>query len=182
VSSAGRRYATAVVESAAKQGEAVLEKVTRDLESIAALMTTSPDLRQVLLNPVFSVAERKKALDAVIARLDMAELAKKVVELLSERNRLSLLGDVARSARRLSDLRAGRVRAKVETAAPLTGPAMDQLKRALERRTGKSVEMTVAVVPSLLGGVRTTIGSMVLDGTIRSQLDDLREQLLRTDS
>ena len=54
-----------------------------------------------------------------------------------------------------------------------------EFKEQVERRTGRTVEMTVTVDPKLLGGLRARVGSMVLDGTLRSQLDGLREQLLR---
>jgi F-type H+-transporting ATPase subunit delta len=179
MSTAARRYATAIVESAATQGEAVLEQVTRDLEEFSAMVDGSQDLRHVLLNPIFTAKERTGALGAVLARVTLSDLSRRLLILLGERNRVSLLADVARNVRRLADLRAGRVRAEIEAAAPLTAEAKELLRRALERRTGRTVEMTVTVDPKLLGGLRARVGSMVLDGTLRSQLDGLREQLLR---
>lgn len=181
MSSAARRYATAIVESAATQGEAVLEQVTKDLEEFAALVESSQDLRNVLLNPVFTSGERNGALGAVLAKVTLSDLSRRLLILLGERNRIALLPAVARAARRLADQRAGRVRAEVESATPLTPEAKDQLRRALERRTGRTVEMTVTIDPSLLGGLRARVGSVVLDGTLRAQLDGLREQLLRQD-
>jgi F-type H+-transporting ATPase subunit delta len=179
MSTAARRYATAIVESAATQGEAVLEQVTRDLEEFSAMVDGSQDLRHVLLNPIFTAKERTGALGAVLARVTLSDLSRRLLILLGERNRVSLLADVARNVRRLADQRAGRVRAEIEAAAPLTAEAKELLRRALERRTGRTVEMTVTVDPKLLGGLRARVGSMVLDGTLRSQLDGLREQLLR---
>ncbi len=181
MSTAARRYATAIVESAAVQGEAVLEQVTRDLEEFAAMVADSKDLHHVLLNPIFTAQERNSALGAVLAKITLSDLSRRLLILLGERNRVGLLAEVARITRQLADQRAGRVRAEVESATPLTPEARDQLRRALERRTGRTVEMTVKVDPSLLGGLRTRVGSVVLDGTLRSQLDGLRDELLRQD-
>lgn len=181
MSTAARRYATAIVESAATQGEHVLEQVTKDLEEFAAMVESSQDLRHVLLNPIFTARERNGALGAVLAKLTLSDLSRRLLILLGERNRVSLLPAIARTARRLADVRAGRVRAEVEAAAPLTNEARDLLRKALERRTGRSVELNVTVDPKLLGGLRARVGSVVLDGTLRSQLDSLRDQLLRQD-
>lgn len=181
MSTAARRYATAIVESAAVQGDAVLEQVTRDLEEFAAMVNASKDLRHVLLNPIFTAQERNGALGAVLAKITLSDLSRRLLILLGERNRVGLLTEVARITRQLADTRAGRVRAEVESATPLTNEARDQLRRALERRTGRSVEMTVTVDPKLLGGLRARVGSVVLDGTLRSQLDGLRDELLRQD-
>lgn len=179
--SVARRYATAIVEAAAARSDRELETVTKELEQFAGLMNFSFDLRHTLISPVFTQKERMAVLQKMLGMLKLSDLTTRFLTMIGERNRFSIIEDVARSARRLADARANRLRADVEAAAPLTKDAEESLRRALERRTGKAVELKVQVDPSLLGGVRARIGSIVLDGTLRSQLEQLKESLLRTE-
>ncbi|MFO0728838.1 MAG: ATP synthase F1 subunit delta [Myxococcota bacterium] len=179
MNSIARRYATAIVESANQAGN--LEQVTKELETFAALVHDNQDLRQALLNPVFTAAERKKALDALISKLSLSASTTRFLQFIGDRNRFVAIEAIARAVRRMADARMGKVRAQVDTASPLSADAQDSLRRALERRTGRTVELTVNVDPSLLGGIRTRIGSSLFDGTLRSQLDGLRESLLKAE-
>ena len=85
---------------------------------------------------------------------------------------------IARAYRDLADAHTGRVRARVTSAEPLTAAAADRVRRALEERTGKKVIVETAVDPSLIGGVVAQVGDLVLDGSVRTQLADLRSKLL----
>jgi F-type H+-transporting ATPase subunit delta len=174
---AARRYARAIVDVAVARGE--LEALVKELEAFAVLFAESFDLRNALISPAFTATDRKRVLDVVLSRAGLSEMSARLATLLSDRNRFGLFPEIVKAARRLADARAGRVRAEVQAAAPLSPPATESLRRALEKRTGKSVELHVEIDPSLLGGVRARIGSMVLDGTLRSQLEQLRESLLR---
>lgn len=178
-STVARRYATAIADATLNGGN--LEQVAKELESFAELMKGSEDLRHALLNPVFTAAEREKALRAILSRLGLSEVTTRFLKLVGTKNRFAVMDAIARTVRRLADARAGRVRAHVDTASPLSADAQDSLRRALEKRTGRAIELTVAVDPSLLGGLRTRIGFTVLDGTLRSQLDGLKESLLRAE-
>lgn len=179
MSSVARRYATALVDSAS--ASQTLEPTVRELESLAAALAANPELSSVLLNPVFTPVERKKVLDALLTKLALSPVTLRFVQLLSERSRFDLVADVAREARRLADARGNRLRAFVDTAAPLTADAEADLRKALEQRTGKAIELVVRIDPMLLGGIRVRVGSIVLDGTIRSHLGALRESLLRAE-
>jgi len=118
---------------------------------------------------------------AVLVKLGASELTQRFLALVAERDRLAEVGGIARAVRQMADERAGRVRAKVESATALAADAQSNLKRALEKRTGKKVDLDVVVDPELLGGLRATIGSTVFDGTLRSQLARLSESLERAD-
>jgi F-type H+-transporting ATPase subunit delta len=174
-----RRYAKALIEVADKQR--AVERTAEELDQVAEVIQGSPELRSVLLNPVFTPAEKSKVLGAVLSRLTVSELIQRFLQLVLDEDRLAELPAINRAVRRMADLRAGRVRAEVQSASPLSSDAQDSLRRALERKTGKTVEMEVTVDPSLLGGVRARIGSTVIDGTLRSQLEQLKEGLLRAD-
>jgi F-type H+-transporting ATPase subunit delta len=174
-----RRYATALVDSVAKQGEGAIEKVSDELTRAGEAIDISADLLHVLENPVFSTEEKLATLKGVIQKLGLSETAARFLELMVERDRGALIPEVAEAVRVQADDLVKRVRAQIESAAPLGDDVVQSLKKALERRTGKQVELDVEVDPSLLGGIRATVGSTVLDGTLRSQLDQLKETLSR---
>jgi F-type H+-transporting ATPase subunit delta len=78
----------------------------------------------------------------------------------------------------MCDEKLGRVRARVLSAAPLDLASETEIRKALERRTGKKVLMTTVVDPSLIGGVVTYVAGMVLDGSVASRLATLKNRLL----
>ena len=78
----------------------------------------------------------------------------------------------------MADAHLGRVRARVTSAEPLGPAVLDRVRRALEQRTGKQVVVETAVDPDLIGGVVARVGDLILDGSVRTQLADLRAKLL----
>ncbi len=77
----------------------------------------------------------------------------------------------------LADEAAGRVRAEVRSASPLRDEQRERLVDALARRTGKEIDLTVHVDPSLIGGAIATVGGLVFDGSLRTQLSQLHSTL-----
>ena len=174
---ASRRYAEALIEAAGKD----LPRASQELLAFADLVENVDEFRHVLLNPAFSVEEEHKALDAVMERMKLSDVVKRLLTLLAQRERMNEIRDIAETVKRISDERAGRVEAKVETAEELAPHAIARLKSAVEKRTGKTVELQVVVDPSLIGGLRTTVGSIVFDGTLKTELARLRETLVKAD-
>ena len=78
---------------------------------------------------------------------------------------------------RLAEEAAGRVRGELVTAAPLDAAALDRVRGALKRRVGREIELSVRVDPELVGGLVARVGDLVFDGSLRSQLAQLRAQL-----
>jgi len=87
---------------------------------------------------------------------------------------------MARTLRRLSDDRAGLVRAEVASARTLPEDYVRRMQGELEKMTGKKVVLERKVDPSLIGGVVTRVGDIVIDGSIKSRLDDLKSHLQST--
>jgi F-type H+-transporting ATPase subunit delta len=175
---ASRRYAEALIGAA---GAKDLARASQELLAFAELVEGSDEFRHVLLNPAFSVDEEHKALDAVMERMKLSDVVKRLLTMLAQRERMNEIRDIAETVKRISDERAGRVEAKIETAEELAPHALARLRSAVEKRTGKSVELQVVIDPSLIGGIRTTVGSTVFDGTLATSLRDLRESLVKTD-
>ena len=174
--SVARRYARALFGIGVDSGS--FEALGQEIGDLAALWSESPELRQTLENPVFRPSEKRAVLEQILPRVTPTPEVQRLVLLLLERRRIVLLPAIARAYRDLADAHTGRVRARVTSAEPLLPAALDRVRRSLEERTGKKVIVETAVDAGLIGGVVAQVGDLVLDGSVRTQLADLRQKLL----
>lgn len=174
--SVARRYAKALFEIGVS--ESAFSRFEAEVGGLAALYAESRDLREAMENPVVKSAEKQAVLRALLPRVAPSPSVQRFALLLLERGRIALLPSIARAYRRLSDQRAGQVRATVTSATPIGAGDLDRVRAALERRTGRRVIVETAVDPELIGGVVARVGDLVLDGSVRAQLEDLRQRLL----
>lgn len=174
--SVARRYARALFGIGVDAGR--FEELGRELGEFAAVWADSPELRQTLENPVFKPEQKRAVLQQILPRVAPTPEVQRFVLLLLDRRRIILLPAIARAYQALADEHVGRVRARVTSAEPLTQAALDRVRRSLEQRTGKKVVIDTAVDPELIGGLVARVGDLVLDGSVRTQLEDLRTKLL----
>jgi F-type H+-transporting ATPase subunit delta len=174
--SVARRYARALFQIGVDGGS--FEALGQELADLAALFEESVELRQTMVNPVFKPSEKRAILEKLLPRVTPSPVVQRFALLLLERGRIGLLPSLARAYRELSDAHAGRVRAVVVSATPLSAADLERVRRSLERRTQKKVMLEAEVDPNLIGGLVARVGDLVLDGSVRTQLDTLREKLL----
>jgi F-type H+-transporting ATPase subunit delta len=172
---AGRRYAKALFQLASEAGQ--VAQVRSELDALAALLVENAELAGVLLQPLRPVAERRKVLEAVAARLGAGVLLRQFYQVLIAHRRLVDVEAIRAEFARLADEQAGLRRAQVRTARPLSEAQVERLRRALAARVGQEVQLEVEVDPELLGGVVAQVGDLVLDGSVRTQLRQLRASL-----
>ncbi|GMU02279.1 ATP synthase F1 subunit delta [Corallococcus caeni] len=175
--SIARRYARAILDVAAEGNRT--DAVAEQLNAFAAVVGQSPDLSDVLLNPAYSRAQRNSVVEALLKAMPSpAEPAlANALRLLVDRNRLGYLPDIARLYRDMADARAGRIRGQVTSAAPLSPDAVSRLQQSLQQLTQRNVVLETKVDPSVLGGVAAQVGGTLYDGTLRTQLEEMRRQL-----
>ena len=176
VGSLARRYAKALLEIGIRQQ--TYDALGKELERIADLFAKSPDLKNTLENPVFPLEKRRLVLEEIARRLGLSKMVRNFIMLLLDKGRINALGDIARAHRALVDEHAGRIRASVTTARPLDPALEARLKTALERQSGKVVILEKREDPTIVGGLVTQLGDIVYDGSVRTQLQQLREELL----
>lgn len=174
--SVARRYARALFSIGVDRNS--FEQLGQELSDLAALWTSSPDLRQALENPVFGPGDKRRVLEQLLPRVAPTADVQKFVLLLLDRRRIAALPMIARAYREMADAFAGRVRAEVVSAQPLSPAETDRVRRSLEQRTGKKVILEPTVDASLIGGVVARVGDLILDGSVRTQLASLRQKLL----
>jgi F-type H+-transporting ATPase subunit delta len=173
--SIARRYAKALFSLAVESGR--VEGWAKSLEALKQAVESSPDLREVLSNPVYSRDQRRAIVEKLAAALSLDAEPAHLLFLLGDRNRLAYLGAVVDTFRDLADQHLGRLRATVTSAVRLDDVAAQAIAAKLSQATAKNVLLERVVDPAILGGVVAQVGSLVYDGSVRSQLEDLRKQL-----
>jgi F-type H+-transporting ATPase subunit delta len=174
--SIARRYAKALLEIGIQQQ--TYDALGKEVERAADTLRSSPELRSALENPVFSLEKRKLIMDELSRRLALSKTVRNFIMLLLDKGRIARLPDIARFYRTLVDEHAGRVRATVTSTRPLDPMLETRLKTALEKSSGKVVIFEKREDPAILGGLVTQVGDTVYDGSVRTQLQQLREELL----
>lgn len=168
-----RRYARATYEQAASTGS--VEKVASDLDALAALLTDSRELKQLFLSPVVP-QDRKKAVVDKLLDERMDPLVIRLLHMLLDRGRESLVPQITGMFRQLHDERLGRIEAIVQTPTPLSDSQASTLQTALEKTTGRNVVLNIQINPALISGLSVRVGDVVYDGSARHQLATLRDQ------
>lgn len=174
--SLSRRYTKALFQLA--QEGAQEEKVGQELDSFLAAYTGSP-LQTVLSNPAFEVGRRKKILIEVTESLQLSALTVHFLSLLLERDRLTYLASIVSCYRRFLNDAKGRVEAKVMGAERLEPATLEKLREALHGVSGKEVVLHEESDPALLGGVLIQLEGKVYDGTVRTQLEKMKQRIAR---
>jgi F-type H+-transporting ATPase subunit delta len=172
---AARRYAKALFELSKDAGQ--VAEVTGELSSMGDLLEGNPELHDVLFRPLHPVAQRRAVLDGVTERIGANPTVQSFFSLLIDQRRLVDFPAIREEFERLASEDAGLRRAEVVSAGPLRDDQLERLRRALSSRTGGEVEVSVRVDPSLLGGVIAKVGDLVFDGSLRTQLRQLRANL-----
>lgn len=179
LSRVARRYAQALLDAAA--GAQREERVAADLDMLHALIQGSPELRMLLKSPVIKREKKQQALRAAFeGRVEPLTL--EFIGLLAEKGREQALRLVVEAFRRLRNERLGVVALDVTTATPLSPEQSDAIRRRFEQLTKKTVTMAVAVDAALKGGFAARLGDTVYDGSIRRQLELLRERFAAGDA
>ncbi|MBW2313523.1 MAG: ATP synthase F1 subunit delta [Deltaproteobacteria bacterium] len=174
---AGRRYAKALF-GIAKEDDSI-EATGNELSALAALFDSSPELQNVLFRPLHPVAERRAALRAVAERLGSSATLQNFYAFLVDQRRLIDFPTICAEFARLAAEAEGRTDARITSARPLDDATRERLVEALSQRTGKKVHVEVNVDPSLIGGVVAQVGGLVFDGSLRTQLEQLRTNLTK---
>lgn len=173
--SIARRYAKALFGLAVESGR--VEAWATSLQALQQVIEGSPDLQDVLSNPVYSKDQRRAIVEKLAAALSLDAEPRDLLYLLGDRNRLSYLGAIVTTFRDFADAHLGRLRARVVSAVRLEDAQAQSIADKLSQATKAKVLLDRAVDPAILGGVVAEVGSLVYDGSVRSQLEDLRKSL-----
>ena len=172
-----RRYAKALFALAQESGAA--ESIGTELGGFLAIVNEHPEARDVLLRPWIKPGDREAVARELARRAGFATVVQNFVALVAGRGRADHFPEMVAAYRALVDQAAGRVRAEVRTAVPLTTEDKRRLEARLGQSLGKQIILEETVDRSLLGGFVAQVGSLVLDGSLDGQLRILHERLAR---
>jgi len=153
-------------------------RMLQELHGIEALLQESDPLRRVLENPSIPGDRKRAVLDAITQRLGTTRQVRNFVAVLTDNRRLPLFSEILKQVEQELDDRQGFAEAQVSSARQLSDPEKQMLEVEIAKMTGKKVRARYAQDASLLGGAVVQVGSTIYDGSVKGQLDRIREQLV----
>ena len=174
---AARRYAKALF-ALARETERV-DEIRAQVEQLGRLIAQNAELGAVLLQPLHPAPQRRAVLWGVAERMGAAPLLQNFLSFLVDQRRLVEWSAIEAEYGRLADAAAGLTPVRVRAASPLSDAQRERLQRALERQRGGKIQLEVELDPALLGGAVAQVGDLVYDGSLRTQLAQLRASLAR---
>jgi len=172
-----RRYAKALFSLGQEDGNFL--QYGKELEQFSDFCYANREFLGVVANQIFSVAERKNVLNAILDKSAYSDLVNNFLRLLLEKNRIGAIAQVSDYYSNLTDESLNITRAEIVTARPLKSEAASKLAETLKNLTSKEVKTVMKQDESLIGGLIVKIGDLVLDGSVRAQLEGLKESLKR---
>ena len=142
-------------------------------------MADNAGLQEAFGNPTVAYDQKRKVLETLIARTKVRPTTANFLRVLLRNQRLAELAEVNAKLAEVLDERTGIVSAQVVSARPVSEATKTSLEQKLTQLTGKKAHLTFETDESLLGGIVTRIGSTIYDGSVRNQLNRLREELAR---
>lgn len=167
-----RPYAEALFRVAQTGDLVAWSNLLQELAQVAAV----PEVLSLSRNPRVSRAHVTDLLLGAV-KTPTTEQAKNLVIMLVDNHRLEILPEIAAQFELLKNEREGAADGFIVTAFPLQGPELETLVTALERKFKRKLKAHVTVDPSLIGGVRVTVGDEVLDTSVRARLSQMQTAL-----
>jgi F-type H+-transporting ATPase subunit delta len=175
ISNISKRYARAFFDIASEEKK--LEHYYNELNQFASVISRNKALSEFLANPIFEQANKKNVVEQIIAKMQLSKMTISFLKLLVDKKRIDILNDIVICYRQLMDETLKKVRVNVKTAFPPTGKMQDYIKLNLEKLTGRNVEMVIEHDHSLIGGIVIGVGDTLYDGSIKNQLNNMRNLL-----
>jgi F-type H+-transporting ATPase subunit delta len=170
-----RRYAAALADVVTKRGEA--REVQEELSGWELMLHGNSDLLEVFRNPTIPYEQKHTVLDQLIARTRIRPTTANFLQVLLRNHRLTELGEINKRFAQELDDRSGVVVAQVTTARPVPDAMREGLGSRLSGLTGRRVRLQFSVDEDLIGGVVTRVGSTLYDGSVRTQLQQIKQKM-----
>ena len=170
-----RRYASALLDMADEAKS--VEKIEKDMLALEAMLEGSEDLRRLIENPLMNRGAQRNGILAIATKAKFQKLTQNFLGVLVQNRRLGALPQVINAMKAELRTRRGEVEAKVVSAYALTPAQTNALQKDLSKAMGTNVTLSVEVDKELLGGMTVTVGSQMIDDSVRSKLDRLKRAM-----
>ena len=169
-----KRYADAFL--AYSKEDIGFDKGLEELRDIKHILRDNPDFKDFLEAPDIANIEKYNSLDKILRKY-CSEGMRNFLKILIEKRRINLFTDIAEYARITYAHSGIKIDAILKTTYPIDTPLLKDIHDALEKRVNRKLDIHLELDPDLLGGVYAKIGNIVIDGSVRRRLDDLKEKL-----
>jgi F-type H+-transporting ATPase subunit delta len=176
IETVARRYASALADVVTKSGDT--EVVKNELKTWEQLITSSGELHSAFANPAIAHLSKEKVLEGLLTKTKPTATTANFLRVLLRNGRLTELPEINEKFASVLDERSGVVAAHVTSARPLGEAEKAELQASVARLTGKKVNLNFEIDENLIGGVVTRIGSTVYDGSVKTQLENLKKELI----
>ena len=170
-----RRYAKALINLAEKD----LEITGNSLAAIADVYSNSTELSEVLSDTKVSSQIKQNILKSILKKIKVSKLVDTFIRYLIAKRRIVLLPNIERAFNLLLQEKLGRIEAGITVAQEIPEVTVGKLEKAISRYSGKEVSVNITIDPAIIGGIVTRIGSVVIDGSIHTQLNQIRQSIIR---
>ncbi len=153
------------------------DRAVGGLLQIVSLLAESADLRRVWDNPAVPADQKRRLLDAIVQREGIEHHVRNLVAVLIDHQRLPFLGQIVEQLKKELDARMGFAEAQITSARELGDAEKQSLEAQIEKVTGKKVRAQFGLDASLLGGAVVRVGSTIYDGSVKGQLEKIREAI-----
>jgi len=171
-----KRYARALVELS--EEKKTVDKTKADLAAFVGAVDALPAMQKLFASPVFTPENKKAVIKDLAGKLGMQPTTQRFVEHLAETGRIRYVKDMNEAFQEILAERQNRAAVRLTTAVAINNGDLADIKQKLEGLTGKQVDINSQVDATLIGGAKAQIGSTIYDGTIKNQLNKMRNQLM----
>jgi F-type H+-transporting ATPase subunit delta len=176
VQTVARRYASALADVVLQRGEA--REVQQELRAWADMLRSNMNLREVFANPTIGLDQKRAVLKRLLEIAKPRPTTSNFLKVLLENQRITELDEINRKFAEALDDRAGVVAARVTTARPVAADTKQTVEAKLRSLTGKNVRVEFDTDSDIIGGIVTRIGSTIYDGSVRNQLEQIKEKMI----
>lgn len=170
-----KRYAGALIDLAVQNR--ALEAVEKDVKALESMVADSDDLKSLIRSPLFSADQQRKAIGAIAAKAKFHKLTTNFLNVLAENRRLNALEGLLKAIKQGLSEHRGEVKATVKTASALTAAQTKALQSAISKAVGSDVSLEAKTDPDILGGMIVTVGSHMIDDSVRRKLERLKNAM-----
>lgn len=176
VETVARRYANALADVVTKTGD--VDSIRNELKTWETMISANTDLQTAFGNPAISQVNKEKVLENLIEKTKPTKTTANFLRILLRNNRLTEIGEINEKFSSVLEERSGAVSAQIISARSLSEAEKAEMRANLSKLTGKNVSLNFATDETLIGGVVTRIGSTVYDGSVKTQLAELKHQMI----
>lgn len=176
MASVASRYARALVDVILEH-HTDAEMARQQLRDIVQAVHESVELRRVWESPAVLPEQKRAVLDAIVKKTGAVKPIRNFIAVLIDHRRIAMLDDIVRQFETELDAQLGFAEVEVSSARELSVKEKQELEARVEQMTGKKVRASYKSNPELLGGVMVKVGSTIYDGSVRGQLEKMRQEL-----